>query len=514
MYLRANYAYYLSNLVPSLLDKDEEVILPVMIRLNDFQHITEPQEIYRQIIIKVVGELTNLYKHLEDAKSLLKIQQNIKNLPEKLMRISKNYEMMQKISKLSSEEYLEKISTDKKAAGSLKASFIEASSEWKNNKSHEFKIKPNPGIKDIEECYKYLLGKGEGKILLLIDEAGALDKSFFKAEQDKPCFFEVLMNQFRTSHFIKTKVAIYPNSFSDMLTETRYGDVIRLEDNVYEKQDYINLRKKAINIIQNYINPKGDPDFPFKASDVFEIYEGDEAYGDSLEMILYASDGNMRRLIHLFDMSMDSAYIEKNFAQQVNKNHAINAIIRHAANNEATLPPADKVFLNDIVSLCKGRAAFKFTFPNVPLYKFTNRSREYNLVNIEVPGAGRAPTIYSLDFSYCVYKEVPTHRTSDDDKIYKERSCDHGKWSNRKATITQDLLAQASIPGKVDGTIVFLVNEAGFIKSEGSDVEAYFTFKDIVEADKGKIVHTGQKVRYFPYDSDNKHVLAALVEIL
>ena len=54
MYLRANHAYYLSVLVPSLIDQEEELILPVFIRLNDFQHISRPEDIYRAIIIKIV----------------------------------------------------------------------------------------------------------------------------------------------------------------------------------------------------------------------------------------------------------------------------------------------------------------------------------------------------------------------------------------------------------------------------------------------------------------------------
>ena len=63
MYLRANHAYYLYGLVPSLLD-DSELILPVLIRLNNFQHLTEPSDIYRAVILKIVEEMTSAYLHL------------------------------------------------------------------------------------------------------------------------------------------------------------------------------------------------------------------------------------------------------------------------------------------------------------------------------------------------------------------------------------------------------------------------------------------------------------------
>jgi len=39
MYLRANYAFYLYGIVPSLLEGNGDVILPVFVRLSDFQHI-------------------------------------------------------------------------------------------------------------------------------------------------------------------------------------------------------------------------------------------------------------------------------------------------------------------------------------------------------------------------------------------------------------------------------------------------------------------------------------------
>ena len=76
MYLRANHAYYLYNLVPNLISNDE-LILPVMIRLSDFQHLKEPSEIYRSIIIKIVEELSSVYLHLENAKKLARIHMGI-----------------------------------------------------------------------------------------------------------------------------------------------------------------------------------------------------------------------------------------------------------------------------------------------------------------------------------------------------------------------------------------------------------------------------------------------------
>lgn len=180
MYLRANQAFYLSALLPALMEGNDEIILPIMIKLNDFQHISDPDEIYRQVVIKIVEELISIHHHFEGTKNLVSIHGNLKMIPRNLIARHKNAEMMLKIAELSSDEYLKKVSLDKQNKASLKFNFIEASTDWKSNRYQEFKKKPSPGIKDIEECYKYLLKETDGKILLLLDEAGALDKGFFK----------------------------------------------------------------------------------------------------------------------------------------------------------------------------------------------------------------------------------------------------------------------------------------------------------------------------------------------
>jgi hypothetical protein len=86
MYLRANHAYYISCLVPSLVAHSDELILPVLIRLSDFQHLSEPQEVYRAIIIKVIEELSSIYLLLEDLKGLAKLQAGIRYLPDHAIR--------------------------------------------------------------------------------------------------------------------------------------------------------------------------------------------------------------------------------------------------------------------------------------------------------------------------------------------------------------------------------------------------------------------------------------------
>ncbi|WP_148707127.1 hypothetical protein [Pantoea vagans] len=518
MYLRANQAFYLSSLLPALVEGDSEIILPIMIKLNDFQHIEEPEEIYKQIIIKIVEELASIHSHFEGVRNLIDIHGNLKLIPRGLIAKHKNAEVMFRLAALSSDEYLQKVSSDKIGKAGIKFSFVEASADWKTNRHEEFKKKPNPGIKDIEECYKFLLKDTDGKILLLIDEAGALDKGFFKNDQEKTGLFEILMNQFRTASFIRTKVAVYPNSYSDMLNETRYGDVVMLENSIIEEQDYKRLRKKAIDIINNYINPKDEQSIVFKAHNVFDINHP-EIYGDALEHILYASHGNMRRLINLLDMSMDAAYSDSDCAKKVEKNNVTEALKKHAAHNESGLNAQEKEFLDDLVNVCRSRSAYKFSFPNVPLYKYTSRSKEYNIINIDEAGSGRKATIYSFDFSYCVLKDIPTHRMNDDERVYKERSGDLGRWSSRKAIMSQELIKQASLPGKIEGVVKWFEVEyqRGFIKIDtpvDEKIDCFFQCKDIIEDDKNKIIHIGTKLRFYPLELEGNDIVAHMIEVL
>ena len=53
MFLRANYAYYRYTLVQALME-NEPCVLPVYIKLSDFQNLSDPVKIYNAIIIKII----------------------------------------------------------------------------------------------------------------------------------------------------------------------------------------------------------------------------------------------------------------------------------------------------------------------------------------------------------------------------------------------------------------------------------------------------------------------------
>lgn len=513
MYLRANYAYYLYGIVPSLIGGEDDIVLPVFVRLSDFQHIQDPAEIYKAIIIKIIEELTSIYLQLEDSIELARLHTGFQVLKDELYTAHKLSESLKQLAKLGSAEYVERVTTDLGLKGGVKSKFFELSAEWKNNHFTEIKNKPSPGIKDIEECYKNLLEGRTGRILLLLDEAGSLDKKFFQSE-DGSALFEVLMNQFRTASFIRTKIAVYPHSYSDILTETRYGDAVRLEEGYESPRDYLRFRKKVISLIGNYLNPHSHEDVKYEISDVFAISEN--GYGDSLEQLIYSSQGNMRRLMQLLDASMSVTHRDNPESLVVTKECVLEALREHADGVESIFSTQERDFLDMLASVCKSRRAFKFTFPNMSpvLYKYTGRSREHNVINIIELGSGRRSTVYAFDYAYSVLKDIPTHYFQGSERIHKDRTLDGGVWIARVAQLNSELIEQAALPGKIEGKVTYIDGgrDMGFIDCE-SGVRYFYYVESIVESDKKKRLEQNTRVRFYPATTGDTK-MATQIEVL
>lgn len=510
MYLRANHAYYLYGMVPSLLENNSELVLPVMIRLSDFQQIRSAEEIYRQIIIKIVEEMTSIYLRLEDAKQLAALHAGMRYLSDEMLKAHKLSENMLALTRMGSEEYVQRVSTEFGLEGGVKHGFLSGSAKWKKTNFSEFKKKESPGIRDIEECYRSLLEDHDGKLLILIDEAGALDRSFFQSDEGSS-IFEVLMNQLRTARFIRTKVAVYPNSYSDRLAETRYGDVIRLEESVTDMPGYKRFHARAISVIKNYLNPDPNCSQQYAVDEVFEVTPS-SVHGGSIEQILYASNGNMRRFIQLLDAAMDTAYVECHGPSKVTREHVFEALRKRAGDLEGQFTAQDCEFLADLVSVCKTRGGFRFTFPNMSpvLNKYLYKSQEYNLIRIESQGAGRRKTVYAIDYAFCVLKDIPTHHIQGTERINKERSLLGGEWIARTIQISRGVIDAAAIPGKLDGQVCHWSDGSGFIKNAAQE-EYFFQIDDVIDSDKSHPIYVGSRVRFYPVEDG--YLYATQVEL-
>jgi len=494
MYLRANFAYYLFNIVPNLI-QEQELILPVFVKLSDFQHLKEPSEIYRSLIIKIVEELSTIYLKLQDAKEMANIHLGMKRIKGDIYFSEKIRNTSKQLLQLGSEEYIQKINIEFGLQSKMSFKFLEASANFKKNEILEIKQKRNPGINDIVIAYETLLKDTGGKILLLIDEAGSLDKSFFRTDSGES-FFEILMNQLRTADFIRTKVAIYPNSYSDILTETRYGDVITLEENIDTLENYKLFRKKVEGVIENYLNI--DFESPIiKMSDVFDCDNLEN--GDCIEELINGSGGNYRRLIQLLDSAMNESYKVNQGKEKVSYFDSISALKRHCESLLGLYSDIEKEYLINLAKACKSRSTYRFKYPNNAqiLYKYLTKSQEFNLVKVVDAGSGRKGTTYAFDYSYCVLQEIPTHYINGTEKIDRQRSLISGIWITRITNINEEIIAQSEIPNKIEGEIIYLSNDKGFVKSDDG-IEYFFTKQYIIESDINKHIWLGKRLRFNP----------------
>ena len=374
----------------------------------------------------------------------------------------------------------------------------------------ELKKKEAPQVTDFINAYETLLRPVNAKLLILFDEVGSIDKCFFE-EVSGTSFFETIMNQLRTLDFVRTKIAIYPHTFADILTETRYGDVVSLEDDIYSKQGYNEFLAKTLSLAEKYLSNVAG-----KSINVEDVFLVEQNNMQLFEQIIYATDGNMRRLVQLLDSTLNECYKRCKATERANISDAITAIKNQAQIMRSLYYGNDLDFLNTLTNICKKRSAYRFRFPNKSpvLMKYTNRSSEFNILNIKEVGSGRRGTTYWFDYSYCLLADIPTHYQYNSERIARSRSSVDGEWITTVTNITDELLIQANIPGKIDGRISYLNTErtAGFI-SDGTRDDYFFTPDFIIESDKKIKITNGRKVRFIPIKIDNS-MTAREIELL
>lgn len=510
MYLRANYIYHLSILVPQMIER-EPLILPLYIKLSDFQNLHEPGKIYDQIIIRLIQEILNTCEKLQSANELVNLHNGFQNNVVGMWfnRVSQNA-IVEKLNEITAEEYTRQVSTELSTQGTVGHNFLTACTQYEKTNFIELKKKEDPQIADFVFAYETLLRQIDCKLLILLDEVGSIDKSFFE-EHGGASFFETLMNQLRTLDFVRTKIAVYPHTFADVLTETRYGDVILLEDDIYSPDGYKAFLNKTISIVEKYVGVVAS-DF----ESIESLFAVDKSNMQMLEQIIYASDGNMRRLVQLLDATLNECYKRCEGKERAVLADALAAIKNQSRQMEQLYFGTDLDFLRTLTAVCKKRSAYRFMFPKKSpiLLKYINKSSEYNILKIKEVGTGRRGTTYWFDYSYCVYADIPTHYQFNSERIARSRSNVEGDWITTVTRITDELLVQANLPGKVDGSIYYVNAQKtfGFI-SDGSRDDYFFMTGSIIESDRDAQLMCGRKVRFSPVTFNNT-VSAYEIELL
>ena len=511
MYLRANYAYYLYTLVPCLIENGP-IILPVYIRLSDFQNIHEPSDIYNAIIIKIIEEIISVYQnHLKSADELARLHKGANTLSG-LWSTNKEIErIFNKLSKMTADEYTESVGKSIELEGSASAKFFGAAAKYQEQFSGELKRRYIPKFDDLVDVCKSILEPFSGKLLLLFDEVGSTSRNFFRPDDNGDSYFKTLMNQLRTLSYVRTKIAVYPHSYSDILRETRYGDDIELECDIVNNSVQFNaFFTKTVSLIERYIEKATE--IKCSAEDLFEISTENQIL---IEQLINASEGNMRRLVHLLDASMITAYSRNQGKDRISVDDVLNTLRDQGSKMESQYTDTDKEFLDNLAKVCRKRSTYRFTFPNKStlIGRFTSTSEEYNIIHICQAGTGRQSSVYCFDYAYCVYKELPTHYIKESEKIDKSRSVVTGDPIKRIAQLTDELLFQSEIRGKIEGNIVYLSDEGGFIKdNEGKNY--FFLKENIIKSDQNKSIRDNQMVSFLPFEWKTGSFMATEIEIL
>lgn len=496
MYLRANYIYYLSILVPQMIDRSD-LTLPLYIKLSDFQNLVEPEKIYNEILIRLIHEIVNTCEKLQSANELVKLHEGMKNNVFGIWfnRISKQ-PVIDRLNKLTADEYTQQVKSEFSTEGTIGNNFLRACGNYGKMNLLELRKRDTPQISDFVSAYDLLLRPINCKVLILFDEVGSINKSFFEEQHGAASFFETVMNQLRTLDFVRTKIAIYPHTFADILTETRYGDVVALEDDINSTVGFDAFLHKTVSIAEKYLSSAAGT-----AISIESVFDVNKDNMQMLEQIIYAADGNMRRLVQLLDATFNECFKRCNAKEPANIIDANTAIKSQAAQMERLYYGADLNFLHTLTNVCKKRTAYRFQFPykSPMLLKYTNRSSEYNILKIKELGSGRRGTTYWFDYSYCVYADIPTHYQYNSARIARTRSKNEGEWITTVTRITDELILQANLPGKIDGIINYLNAErtAGFI-SDGERDDYFFTTGYVIQSDRGTQLTNGRKVRFVP----------------
>ena len=507
MFLRANLAFYQYAMVPSVLEGGE-LIVPVFIRLSDFQHLDSASEIYKEIILRIIKEIIETYSRLQDVDKMVAIHKGVRYLPKALFKASKLQGVLRDLVDLECEEF-KQIMEDQTGASAKFSKFCEIGMELKSTKRKEILAKKTPGIGDLHDICDFLFDDIQGGILLLVDEAGSLNKNFFRGGRSTS-LFEVLMNQLRTSSRIRAKVAVYPNSYSDVLAESRYGNYINLVENVRTETGYCNFREKVISIIDKYVSSLSDQ--KMRAEDMFVFDPNPSGSGDLIEQVVYASDGNVRRVMTILNGSLKQAL--KNGKNCVEASDVFEYLAEHARSSEEMFSEVDQAFLTEVAKVCKNRSTYRFKFPNKSpiLTKFVNKSEEYNILKIVELGTGRKGTTYEFDYSYCIRRGIPTHSLKGSEKVCKSRSRIDGQWVKRIATVSDELLVHSNIQNKVEGEVSYWKSDKqhGFVQCPEGE-EWFFSAQNIVDCEG--VVVEGRKMRFVRWSNDGIK-LALAVECL
>lgn len=295
-------------------------------------------------------------------------------------------------------------------------------------------------------------------VLLLIDEiAPIFPKTFFSNPEHG---FYQWMNDIRNSGPFFTRVAVYPNDVSDILNEERFGTIVNLNFDIKKSEDYVSFRSYITDTVNSYLKSVSlDKENPITINDIIDIIE--DGTDDSLEQLIYASDGSSRRFLSLMDKCLDYPKIEV-----LKKENVFKIISEYSTNLLSSYDRTSQEVALSIAKECKGSATYRFKLPGLSnaLYNLHSGREELNIIKISELGTGKRATTYEFTYPYCILMDIHTHNIKDTRRVCPSRDRNTGKWITSVTKINREDLDYFRSTTRIIGIITEMDDDLCLIR--------------------------------------------------
>ena len=475
MLLKAIYSFYNYKLLIDFNKSNRISCIPIFINLSLYNQINDDNELYRRIILAIIEEMINFHKIID------KIQFN-ESWFDKFVKWIKDFfidnpEIQEEYENLSAESVKEIFSKKNVLSAQLSTEIASISAQIEEYYQRELVKDKFIGVSNIKKIFDRYLSDYADNILILFDEVSSLDKAFFQGNNEDNSTYIKLINQLRTTSNIYYKMAIYPHHYSDQLEESRYGNSINLQLDVYNPDQLPFNRKLIKRTIESYIKSYSISGNSYdNISSYIEVssiddnnYEGSEMgndsnnCGDAIEQIIFGSRGTYRRIIQICSTSFTLAakkHLESS-ELKVTKEIVLEALSDYGKNLYNKFNPNEQQEISNIAKICRKRTRSRFTYPYGTNYlsKFLQKGVQDNIIYLMQAGLGRSASVFEFDYAYCVNSNLTTHLLKHVERAANSRSLTNGNFLTKTAKIDIDALNDAD---KYFGRINHINEKRGF----------------------------------------------------
>lgn len=491
MCLRAVEAFAFSQVIVDLIETGHTPVIPVRVNLSEIGHISDSDEIYRAIVLRVFRSIISIGHTIQRYVSSDTWFPTFRDWRDKLTR-SGIYAQDDRYARLSATTVSTQARASFKAGGKFPgAEFIKVVAE--RGQESTITTSPKPSIVDISDFHEKSLSRYCDRLLLLFDEVGSLQPGFFVTKGNAPSAYETLMNQLRTNGNVYYKVCVYPGHYSDTLQESRYGTRINLDYSMTDRRalgTYVNLCR---NIMSRYIRAVQDDGDQRRLQDFLDDGDVTDAIdsphncgkgnGSALEQLCYASGGVLRRLFTLTSKAMLMASRDEAGSPFVGRTLVFKCLGAFGAELVNRHSMSERNQVASIADACRRADTYRFRSeidPQSLLKPFLSKTQQDSILSVAEHARGPSGTVYEFDYGYCIANDLPTHRHRGSRNPCRARTGGHAEWIDDVADLTDEVLR---LSGLTRGLIArfFPDKGFGFIWFDPQQEDVFFHVEDVID---------------------------------